>query len=62
MTKNDNWKQASNASDIRDTGLAPGDDRESAILMTLTSGNYTAIVSGADRTTGIALAEAYKLD
>jgi hypothetical protein len=62
MTTNDNWKEASNASDIQATGLAPTDDRESAILMTLTSGNYTAVVSGLNRTTGIALAEAYKLD
>lgn len=62
MTRNDNWKQASNAAEIQATGLAPADDRESAILMTLSSGNYTAIVSGVNRTTGIALAEAYKLD
>jgi hypothetical protein len=62
MQTNDNWKEASNASDIQATGLAPSDDRESAILMTLPSGNYTAIVSGVNRTTGIALAEAYRLD
>jgi septal ring-binding cell division protein DamX len=62
MQKNDNWKEASNAADIQATGLAPSDDRESAILMTLPSGNYTAIVSGVNRTTGIALAEAYRLD
>jgi cell division septation protein DedD len=62
MTRNDNWKQASNAGDIQATGLAPTDERESAILMTLTAGNYTAVVSGPNQTTGIALAEAYKLD
>jgi hypothetical protein len=62
MTMNDNWKEASNAAEIQATGLAPTDDRESAILMTLSSGNYTAVVSGVNRTTGIALAEAYKLD
>jgi hypothetical protein len=48
--------------EIQNTGLAPSDDRESAILMTLPSGNYTSIVRGFNRSTGIALAEAYKLD
>jgi hypothetical protein len=59
---NDNWKDAPNASQIQATGLAPTDDRESAILMTLAPGNYTTIMRGANRTTGIGLAEAYKLD
>jgi hypothetical protein len=62
LTSNDNWKEAANASDIEATGLAPKDDRESAILMTLSPGDYTAIVRGADATTGIGLAEAYKLE
>jgi PKD repeat protein len=62
LLSNDNWRDASNAADIQATGLAPGDDRESAILMTLAPGNYTTVVRGVNRTTGIALAEAYKLD
>jgi hypothetical protein len=62
MQSNNDWKDAPNAAEIAATGLAPTHDRESAILMTLTSGNYTAIVSGASRTTGVAVAEAYKLD
>lgn len=62
VTQNDNWKNASNAAEIEAAGFAPGDDRESAILMTLSAGNYTAVVVGANGTTGIALAEAYKLD
>ncbi|MEY2557010.1 MAG: hypothetical protein QOE34_435, partial [Verrucomicrobiota bacterium] len=41
---------------------APGDSRESAILLSLTPGNYTSIMRGAGRTTGIGLSEAYKLD
>ena len=60
MTNND-WRTAPNATEIQATGLAPRDDRESAILMTLPSGNYTGIVRGANGTTGIGLAEAYKL-
>ena len=59
---NDDWQQASNASDIQATGLAPSDPKESAILMSLPAGNYTSLVRGVSRTTGIALSEAYKLD
>ena len=62
LLSNDNWKDAPNATEIQATGLAPSDDRESAILMTLTPGNYTTIMRGVNRTTGIGLAEAYKLD
>ena len=59
---NDNWQDASNSAEIQSTGLAPPDNHESAILMTLGAGNYTTIVRGAKGTTGIALAEAYKLN
>jgi PKD repeat protein len=62
MATNDNWKDAPNAAQIQATGLAPPDDHESAILMTLSNGNVTTIVRGVGNTTGIALAEAYKLD
>ena len=47
---------------IEDTGLAPSDDLESAILATLAAGNYTAIMSGVGGTTGIGLVEFYHLD
>jgi hypothetical protein len=59
---NDDWRDATNAAEIQITGLAPPDDREPAILMTLMPGNYTTIVRGVNRTTGIGLSEAYKLD
>ncbi|MFL6584910.1 MAG: hypothetical protein ACJ8KU_10380 [Chthoniobacterales bacterium] len=62
MANNDSWRSAPNAAEIQATGLAPGDDREPAILTTLSSGNYTSVVRGVNNTTGIALAEAYKLD
>jgi hypothetical protein len=61
LRSNDNWRDAPNAAEIQATGLAPTDDRESAILLVLTPGNYTAIVRGVNDTTGVALAEAYKL-
>lgn len=62
MSTNDNWRQASNASEIEATGLAPTNDNESAILMPLSAGAYTCIVRGVNNTTGIAVAEAYKLN
>jgi len=62
MAENDDWKKASNAAEIQLTGLAPPNDSESAILMPLGPGNYTAIVRGVGRSTGIAIAEAYKLN
>jgi hypothetical protein len=62
LMSNDNWRDAPNMAEIQATGLAPNDDRESAILMTLSAGNYTTITRGVNRTTGIALNEAYKLD
>jgi hypothetical protein len=61
LASNDDWHDAPNAADIQSTGLAPSDNRESAILVTLVPGSYTTIVRGLNGTTGIALAEAYKL-
>jgi hypothetical protein len=46
--------------EIQNSGLAPG-PLESALIATLPPGNYTAIVSGVNNTTGIALAEVYDL-
>jgi hypothetical protein len=46
---------------IEATGLAPKDDRESAILMTLAPDSYTAIVRGKGGSTGVALAEVYNI-
>jgi hypothetical protein len=62
LRSNDDWQDATNASEIQGTGLAPSDPSESAILLSLTSGNYTSIVRGVNDTTGIALSETYKLD
>ena len=59
---NDNWKDASNSAELTATGLAPTIDAESAVLTTLGPGKYTAIVRGANNTTGAGLAEVYKLD
>jgi hypothetical protein len=63
LSTNDNWKEAPNSSEIAASGLAPVDDRESAILIALVPGTYTAIVRGAGGAgTGVALLEAYLLN
>jgi plastocyanin len=61
ITSNDNWGNAANAQSIP-ANLRPPNSLESAILTSLGAGNYTAVVSGVNSTTGVALAEAYDLD
>ena len=55
---NDNWK-SSQQSQILATGLAPPNDAEAAILVTLSPGNYTTILSGVNNSIGNALVEVY---
>jgi hypothetical protein len=62
LMTNDDWQQAPNAAEIQAAGLAPSNNKESAILMTLPPSNYTSIVRGVGNTTGIGVAEAYKLN
>jgi hypothetical protein len=59
IATNDNWGNALNAYDIQASGLAPPNGFEAAILIRLTPGAYTAIVSGEGDTTGVALVEVY---
>jgi phospholipase/lecithinase/hemolysin len=61
IQRNDNWRDTHEA-EIEATGLAPHNDLESAIVVTLDPGAYTAIVSGRNGGTGNALAEVYDLD
>jgi hypothetical protein len=61
IASNDDWQSASNSGQIP-ANLQPQDVRESAILITLPPGQYTAIVSGKGGTTGVALVEIYDLD
>ena len=55
---NDNWKDTQEAA-IQAAGLPPPNDLESAIVTILGEGNYTAILSGKNRTTGVGLVEVY---
>ena len=62
---NDNWSTATNAGEISTAATSVGafafasGSRDSALLVTLPAGSYTASVSGVGGTTGTALVEIY---
>jgi hypothetical protein len=59
IASNDNWGSAANAGQISASGFAPSDALESAILVTLDPGAYTAIVTGAGGGTGVGIIEVF---
>jgi len=69
IASNDNWQTtiiggiitASQVTAIQNSGHAPTQPSESAIVATLSRGNYTAIMRGVNNTTGVALVEVYDL-
>jgi hypothetical protein len=63
IAADDNWQDDNvQAAQIQATGIPPNDPRESALVESLSPGNYTAIVRGSNNSTGIGLVEAYDLD
>jgi len=61
IATNDNWRTSQQTAIIA-AGLAPGDDRDSALITTLPTGSYTVVVRGANNSTGVAIVEVYDLD
>jgi hypothetical protein len=61
LFQNDNWRSHQEAQ-IQGTIYQPTDDRESAMILTLTTGAYTAVLTGKDQTTGVGLMEIYDND
>ncbi|MBK8753890.1 MAG: hypothetical protein IPL99_20555 [Candidatus Competibacteraceae bacterium] len=61
ILSNDDWGTAANAAEIQAHPARPRYAQEAAILTTLNPGAYTAIVRGADATTGNALVEVYEV-
>ena len=65
VATNTNWNSSADSTTIRDTsaqvGAFPLVNNDSAMVITLTPGNYTAQVTGAAGATGIALIEVYEL-
>jgi Matrixin len=62
IASNNDWLSSPQAGEIAASGLAPSDPRESAIIVTLSPGSYTAVMSGYQNGQGIGLVEAYELD
>ena len=61
---NDNWQDDTSAAEIEQNGFAPTDDAESATILHLPAGAYTAIVTNADYanyTFGVGLFELFDL-
>lgn len=61
VVSNDNWQQAPNAAALQASGYAPAFAAEAALLTTLAPGAYTALVSGAGQTQGVALFEVFEV-
>jgi hypothetical protein len=57
---NDNWRSNQEA-EIQQSGLAPADDREAAIILNVPPGKFTAIAKDANGASGVALIEIYDL-
>jgi hypothetical protein len=66
LASNDNWKTksdgASQQAEIEATTIPPTNDLESAIVMTLNPGTYTATLSGKNAGTGVGVVEVYDLE
>ena len=66
LAMNDNWKVndqtgQSQEADIRATTIPPNNDLESALVITLNPGAYTAILAGKNGGPGVGLVEVYDL-
>ena len=58
---NDDWMQSADKTAIQNSGLAPTNAKESAVLRILPPGPYTAILRGVNSTTGVGSVEVYQL-
>ena len=67
VATNDDWGSATNAFEIITTSATvgafalPSGSKDAVLLISLAPGNYTALISGANDTTGIALVEVYEV-
>src|SRR5438067_2744219 len=61
IDQNDDWGTSQNKTAIQNSGVAPTNPKESAVLQTLAAGPYTAIVRGVNNGTGVGSVEVYQL-
>jgi hypothetical protein len=59
IASNDDWR--SNQTEVEQTGLAPTDDRESAIVAMLDAGTYTVVMRGKNNSSGIGVVQTYDI-
>jgi alpha-tubulin suppressor-like RCC1 family protein len=62
LAANDDWGSGEHAAIIQAIGLAPADPLESAILISLGPGLYSAVVDDAQTDTGVAIVEVFEVD
>lgn len=70
IARNDDWQTtqiggvviSDQVAEIQNSGLAPSDSLESALIGTLAPGSYTAIVQGVAGCTGVGVVEVYDLE
>lgn len=56
---NDDWK--TDQQNVENTGLAPSDDRESALVITLDPGAYTVVMRGKNNSSGIGVVDMFDI-
>jgi hypothetical protein len=61
VVANDNWRETQQDA-VKATTIPPKNDYDSAIVLSLNPGTYTAVLAGKGGTTGVALLEVYDLD
>ena len=62
LLANDDWQDnEAQAKELQESGFQPKDSYESAIVLSLPSGSYTALLAGFKNGTGIGLVEVYDL-
>ncbi len=61
VASNDNWRDSSQSEEISSIDLAPDNETDAALLLTLVPGNYTAVVRDAAGSTGVAQLETYEV-
>ena len=61
VAANDDWGGSTSALEIQQSGFAPASPAESALLVTLSPGPYTAIVTGVGGGTGVGIVEVFGL-
>src|SRR4051812_4881656 len=62
LIANDNWKDdAAQANALQQANIAPTRDEESAIIVNVPAGTYTALLRGKNNGTGVGLVEVYNL-